>query len=219
MSKTTETTGEVTSQDSHHESEVPKSGFRHDIPLSSTCLTKITQTIDDVIHSRFSRIKLPDKRMLRIVRLFDGSVLSIGNIDWFQDEGNQGLKVTDSEVSFTTRALIVSLRVKYSCAITAFGSDIRECRPVEVTAKDVKVIMRVHFDRESLAIRVTETKLVSGRYLLRAVIFGNAIKEEDDIPLYIKPVIADIIQGLINGSKPKFTTSLHEVCNSDAVCL
>jgi hypothetical protein len=183
---------------------------------SYSCLSNITKAIDDVIHSRFSRIDLPDKRMLRIVRLYEGKVISIGDIDWFEEIRTENLeiKLTESEVSFNTRALIKSLRVGYSCVITAFGSDIRYCPPVDITAKDVKVTMRVHFDRDfGRRIRVTQTKLISGKYILRAIIFGNAIKEEDEIPLYIKPAIADIIQGLVNNSKPKLPSNYDEVCS------
>ena len=175
----------------------------HDLPAS--CLTIMTKSIDDVIHQNYQRVKLPGKRMLRIVRLHGGKITELGNIDWLTDVEDQKKKIT----SFKTNATLSHIRVVYSCAITAFGSDIGVCKPIDVTAKDVKVSMRVHFDQESQRIKVSDVDLLVGRYILRAVIFGSAIVEENDIPFYLKDDISDLILDLINGSKPRVSSSYH----------
>lgn len=131
---------------------------------------------------------------MRIIKLYDGVVESIGPIDW--DHTHMQELTRNDHVSIVVNATFVSLRVRYKCMLTVFGSDIRSCHDVIVQAKSLLMEMVIVHDTDSGAIHMQAARTTSGRYVIRALISGNP--QEGPLPEGIREPLADYISNLVN---------------------
>lgn len=164
--------------------------------MDPECAVAIVTSVNDVFSTNYHSFKLPDRRYMRIIRLYDGVVQSIGSVRWNYSGMRQ--TVRDERISIDVNATFTTLDVRYRCMLTAFGADIR------MQAKDLLMQILIVFDMRSGGIDVRSARIRTGKYVIRAILSGSP--QEGDLPEDTRKQLADFIQNLVSRSHLRLTT-------------